>query len=216
VNPTTAAISVDAPTYACHFAAKSTANKLVALLNGAADALHQTLPGETTSIYDALGTCFQHPIGNTPITVIDVAKPTYVEATDYYTTASGQTSWTTAKANVKRGFDFVCGDTFCGGDYGDLQSLELVCSITKSTGNVKSCNWVFSGSYTDIAKTGTLVPNTKSFKCPVTMHGTIGQLISVINAPPSAQNSSGFVEVIQRPLPGMTTSLYDALGGCLP
>ena len=174
------------------------------------------MPGETTSIYDSLGTCFQHPIGSTPITVIAAAHPTYVEASDYYTTVSGQAGWATAKANIKRGFDFVCGDTFCGSDYGDLQSLEVVCSVTKSTGNVKGCDWVFSGSYTDIAHSGALVPNIKSFKCPIAMHGSISQLISVINAPPSAQNSSGFVEIIQRPLPGMTTSMYDALGGCLP
>jgi hypothetical protein len=41
------------------------------------------------------------------------------------------------------------------------------------------------------------------------MHGTLSQLISVWTA-------AGTDDPIQRPLPGVTTSAYDALGGCLP
>ncbi len=216
VNPTTAALAIDAPTFACHFGAKTTGNKLIALLNNATDALHTPLPGGTATIFDGLASCFQHPIDTTPVTNPTATKVTYVEATDYYSAAASVASWQAVQANVKRGFDYVCGDTFCGSDYGDLQALDLVCAVTKSTGNVKGCNWIFAGSYAGIGKSGAVVPNTKSFACPIAMKGTLPQLIAVINAPPSVDNSSGYVEVIQRPLPGMTTSLYDEVGGCLP
>jgi hypothetical protein len=40
------------------------------------------------------------------------------------------------------------------------------------------------------------------------MHGTMAQLVSALAAPGA--------DAIQTPLPGVTTSAYDALGGCLP
>ena len=60
------------------------------------------------------------------------------------------------QAALIHGFDNVCGDTFCGSDYGDLQALDLACSITKSTGNVKSCVWIFGGSFATVAPSGAL------------------------------------------------------------
>ena len=209
VNPETAAIAVDKPTFVCHFKAKTTASKLVTLLSNSSDAIHEVLPGGTVSIYDGLVDCFQHPIGATPIMPVDDPAPKYVEPIDYYKSASSQTKWRNTQAALKNGFDNICGDTYCGSDFGDMQSLDFICSVTKSTGNVKSCAWVFGGSYlgTD-TKTGTVSATTASWNCPVAMKGTIGQLISTLGA------SS---DPIQQALPGETTSAYDAIGNnCLP
>lgn len=206
VDGATAAIAVDAPTYQCHIAPNTTAPRLIALLQGSASPLHEPLPG-ATSLADALPDCFAHPIGSTALPAVSPA--TYVEASAYYATAANQQKWADAKTALAAGFDRVCGDTFCSGDFTDLQSLTFACAITRSTGNVKGCAWTFGGSWTLVAKAGGLALTSQTFTCPVAMHGTIAQLITTLTA-------TGTEDAIRRPLPGTTATAYDALLGCLP
>ena len=207
VDPVTAAIVTNAATFQCHITAKTSSTKLITLLSSSADAIHEPLFG-SPSLSDQLGDCFAHPIGATPITV--ATGTTYVAATDYYGTAVGQKKWHDAQAALVAGFDNVCGDTFCGSDFSDLQSLAFECAVTKSNGNVKSCAWVFGGSYHVVpSKGGALQETSSTFRCPFTVKGTLPQLITALTAP-------GAPDAIHRPLPGMTASAYDALGGCLP
>jgi hypothetical protein len=212
VDPRTAAIAVDAPTFQCHIKMKTTATKLVSILAGA-DPLHAVLPGApsaTPSIYDQLGECFEHPIGQTPGTFAQTGTLSYVSANEYYSSSAGIARWNAAKAALKDGFDRVCGDTFCSGDFGDLQAMDFTCAITKSTGNVKSCMWTFGGSWHLVAAQGGVQQITaQTFKCPVTMNGKLYTFIDVLTA-------AGTDQPINRPLPGMATSSYDALLGCLP
>jgi hypothetical protein len=207
VDPDSAAITFDAPTYECHVHPKTTAPKLIALLQASPDAIHEPLPGMTGSIADTLPDCFAHPIGATPLTVLVTDHPTYVDAGDYYTSRTNQEKWAATYAALHLGFDDVCGDTFCGGDFGDLQSLELACAITKSTGNVKSCAWTFGGSYTLVKKTGDLDLASRTWTCPVAVHGTLAQLIA------SLAGATG-EDAIHRALPG-GTSAYDSIAGCV-
>jgi len=210
VDPRTAALSSDAPTYQCHVHPSTTAAKLLAFLSTSSDPLHATLPGSTTSISDGLGACLQNPIGATPISIVADPAPEYVAASQYYSSAAGKASWQQAVAAANLGFNDVCGDTFCGSDYGDLQSLELDCAITKSTGNVKSCTWIFGGSFSLPGTTGALNVTSKSFACTIAMKGTLSEYISVLTA-------AGTDNPIQRALPGETTSTYDAIANnCLP
>jgi hypothetical protein len=210
VDPRTAAISSDAPTYQCHVHPSTTAEKLLAFLTTSSDPIHAALPGTTTSIGDTLAECFENPIGATTSSIIADPAPEYVAASEYYSSAAGKASWQKAVAAANLGFNDVCGDTFCGSDYGDLQSLQLDCAVTKSTGNVKSCTWIFGGSFSLPGKTGALDVTSNSFACTVAMKGTLSQLIGVLNA-------AGTDNPIQRPLPGETTSAYDAISNnCLP
>jgi hypothetical protein len=203
VDGTTAAIAVDAATYQCHVHPKTTAAKLIPLLS-----LHGALPG-MGSIDDTLADCFAHPIGGTALPPPS-SGTTYVEASAYYATAAYQAKWQAANAAVVLGFDNVCGDTFCGGDFGDMESLDLACAITKSSGNVKSCSWIIGGSYALPAANGTESVTSQTWRCDFTMHGTLPQLIAVWTGTDPAN------DVIHRPLPGVITSAYDALLGCLP
>ena len=205
VDPATAAIAVDAPTFQCHIRPTLTAKQLIALLAGRSDALHVPLPG-TTSIYEAIGECFEHPIGQTPITISGEGS-TYVSADAYYTSTAYYLKWRSAHAALVAGFDRICGDTFCGGDYSDLRSLDFVCAVTKSTGNVKGCEWVFGGSYMLAGPSLDVTSNT--YRCPVTVKGTLSQLITTLTKDETTQ-------AIDRPLPGTTASAYDALLDCLP
>jgi hypothetical protein len=212
VDPTTAAIETNTPTYQCHIETKTTAVKLLALLTGSGDTLHAPLPG-AASIADQLAGCFDHPVGATPIATGSASAETYVAATDYYTSAASRAKWAAAQAALLAGFNNICGDTFCSSDYNDLQSLDFECSVTKSTGNVKSCAWVFAGSVHDVnASTGAVGETSQGFRCNVAMKGTLPQLITTLTgaAPPDGSDP------IDRALPGETTSAYDALGDCLP
>lgn len=209
IDVTTGAVMTNAPTFECAVSAPTTAVKLEGVLAGAGS-LQAALPG-APSIYEQIGDCFDHPLGATPGRPAGISPVTYVSANDYYSTAASQQKWREAKAALTRGFDNICGDTFCGSDYGDLQSLDFACSVTKSTGKIKSCAWVFGGSYHVVPAHGGgfLDVTSKTFRCPVAVNGTISQLISTLTA-------TGTTDAINRPLPGKTTSAYDALGGCLP
>lgn len=208
VDPRTAAIISDAPTFQCHITAKTTAVKLAALLAGP-DSLDTPLPG-AASIYEQLSDCFDHPIGSTPGDFATTGTESYVAARDYYTASASRTRWSKAVGALEDGFDRVCGDTFCGSDFGNLQSLAFECAVTKSTGNVKSCAWVFGGSYEVVPEHGGAIDLTsKTFRCNVAVKGTMSKLIDTLTAP-------GTEDAIRRPLPGMTTTAYDALLGCLP
>lgn len=203
IDPLNAKVAVDAVTYQCHFKPATTGTKLIALLQASPDALHLPLPG-MGSIYDTLGDCFDHPIGASEILI--GKGSTYVDARDYYATS---TRWDSAVTALHSGFDNICGDTFCGSDYSDVQALDLGCSITKSTGNVKSCVWNFGGSYTTIRKNGSLALVTKTWSCPVAVHGTLAQMLAVLNSTTDPQSN-----VIQRMLPG-GVSAYDSIVGCV-
>ncbi|HEY4122024.1 MAG TPA: hypothetical protein VGM56_29355 [Byssovorax sp.] len=206
VDEDTSVIHVDAPTFQCHFAAKTTASRFIAGVQATDNALQTTLPGMTDTIYDTLVDCFQHPIGASPITFGDDPHPKYVDPLDYYTSAANQTKWQNGQAALKLGFDNICGDTYCDGDFGDIQSMDFNCSVTKSTGKVKSCDWLFAGSYSTVGSKGSVDDVTKEWTCPVTMNGTISQLITTM--------TTGS-DPIQSPLPGVTTSAYDQIGGCV-
>ncbi len=209
IDPTSSAITTDAPSFQCHFGAKTTAPKFISLLSASTDPLNAALPGETTTIYDSLVDCFQHPIGKTPLTFTTVNKPTYIDANDYYKSGSYQTQWSAAKSALTNGFENVCGDTFCDGDYNPIVPMDFACSVTASTGNVKDCKWIFEGSYAGPGKNGVESVSAKSWTCDVPMKGTLGQLMNVVNATNNAD------DVLDRALPGGTATAYDALLNCL-
>jgi len=211
VDSTTAAISIDMPTFTCHMKPATTGKKLIAALEASTDALHEPLPG-IGSIYDGIGDCLQHPTGSTPLTNTYTAPPRYVSADDYYTTSANQQKWRGAVAAVVLGFNNVCGDTFCGSDYSDLMHLQLTCAVTKSSGNVKSCAWIFGGSFSTVSTNGAIAATAHTWSCPFQVSGTLSQLITTWTQtlPPGSEDP------IHRALPGETTSAYDALAGCLP
>jgi len=207
VDTKTAAVVPNAVTFQCHFKPKTSGPKLIALLEGSDDPLDLPLPG-MGSIYDAIGDCFEHPIGATTIDVSPFTK-TYVDAENYYSTFPNQQKWRDSVAALHQGFDQVCGDTFCGSDYSDVQALDLGCSVTKSTGNMKNCVWNFGGSYSTVKTNGDLDLVSKTWSCPVTVHGTIGQMISVLTSTTDPETNA-----IQRTLPG-GVSAYDSIAGCV-
>jgi len=52
---------------------------------------------------------------------------TFIDARSYPTPATGRERFLALETRLVRGFDEVCGDTFCEGEYHNLQSLRFRC-----------------------------------------------------------------------------------------
>ncbi len=211
VDTRNAKVLVNSPTFQCHIAMKTTAVKLANLLTAADDKLRTPLPGAPAtmpSINEQLSECFNHPIGSVPNVLSTTGTESYVSARDYYTSNAGINRWYAARGALHAGFENVCSDTFCSSDFSDLQDMDFTCSVTKSTGNVKTCTWTLAGSYYVVpARGGAIVETVKTWKCDVPVTGTLSRLLDTLNA-------TGTTDAIHRPLPGGTASAYDALAAC--
>lgn len=134
--------------------------------------------------------------------------PQYEDVYDYFTSDAQYEAWYALTSQLRSNFDDICGDTFCEGDYSNIESLRLRCSVEDSSGRIGRCLWIFAGSYEDIdADTGRISVNAHVWRCrlPLAPHTTIDGLLSAL-----AGNSP-----LQTPLPGTQTSIYDGLGDCL-
>ncbi len=205
VDAKTGSVAVDAPHYLCRVSTKAFGNALLAGLE--ADPLHATVPGTKTNLYDLIGECFNHPVGGTPLP--GGTTGSYVEAPRQNGTEAQISAWYDGRYALKKSFDEVCGDTFCGGDYSNLQSLRFVCGVNGKTDTLGKCEWTFAGSYNTIADaSGVITANVKQFTCPVPVKGKASDLGATLAA-------EGTTPAIRRILPGTTKSAYDALLGCL-
>ena len=211
VNGGTGTVEASVATFQCRVAPKTSARQLLATLSaaGAEQSIHRALPGGAASLYDVIGECFQHPVGASPIS--QGTGTTYVDAIDSYDAGTEVDAFFSAGGALRSGFDNVCGDTFCEGDYSNLEALRLACSVRSTTGTLRSCKWLFAGSYNDIdSKTGAITVHAKTYQCALPVRGTANQLSSVLNAP-----SANGDDAIHRALPGSTKSAYDVLVNCL-
>jgi hypothetical protein len=136
---------------------------------------------------------------------------TYLDMQDFASSSqTEQDRYFAMTRALKAGFDDVCGDTFCEGDYSNLESLGFRCAVTSKTGKIKSCLWTFAGSYELVdAKTGKINVSARTFTCAIPAVGTTKSLLDALAG-------DGPTPAIRRTLPGSTRTAYDALVGCLP
>jgi hypothetical protein len=137
---------------------------------------------------------------------------TYMDLEEYLQQA-GQSDGQFRQLQNQLASDFgdICGDTFCGSDYGNLVPLAFNCSVTAKEGKLKACSYTFAGSYSQTdAKTGKMTVTSKTFVCPIPVSGTQKTFIANLI-------SAGSTTALRRTLPGVTTSIYDAIAtNCLP
>lgn len=185
-------------TFACKIPVGASRADFLKLAAG--EPLRDALPGKTTSIYDALVGCFDSP-PNLPLST----EGKYVDLNDVL----GDTQWEklgTARHNLRKGFDDVCGDTFCEGDYSDIESLSFRCSVDSTNNKVGACVWTFAGAYGNVAKsTGNVTSKRKSWSCALPTTGTVDQVLDALIVP----------SAIEATLPGANKSIYDTLVDCL-
>lgn len=132
----------------------------------------------------------------------------YVDVSSYLTGDADIDAWYNAVYRLRQNFDDVCGDTFCEGDYSNIQSLSYRCSVEKHTGVIGRCVWIFAGSTEDIDPAdGRVLVDARHWRCrtPLARHTRIQDLLVALDGP----------QPLQAPLPGTSQSIYDGLADCL-
>lgn len=132
----------------------------------------------------------------------------YVDAQDYPAPAVGGPRFRAVEAALVRGFDQVCGDTFCEGEYSNLQALRFRCSVATVSGRVQACAWTFTGSTAQVEPvTGVIEVDAPTWTChsPVASGTPLTKLLRLLEQR----------DPLHVPLPGTGESLYDGLVECL-
>ncbi|MDX3933471.1 MAG: hypothetical protein QHC77_16165 [Stenotrophomonas sp.] len=137
-----------------------------------------------------------------------LAAGSHVDARDYPSAGAGEAAFAVMERALVRGFDYICGDTFCEGDYGNLRALQLRCAVSRDGGTVAACLWSFAGSH---ASVGSFDPKpsvdarTRACRLPVVPGTSLAALLERLRGP----------DALDTPLPGTDVSSYQALTDCL-
>jgi hypothetical protein len=137
-----------------------------------------------------------------------VPHPNFVEEYKYFTTDAQYEAWSTLTTGLRSDFDNICGDTFCEGDYSNLQSLSFDCSVDQASGRIGRCVWIFAGSYEGIdPATGAITVDARTWNCPTPLapRTTMTELLAAL----------AVSHPLQTPLPRTQTTIYDGLIDCL-
>lgn len=132
----------------------------------------------------------------------------YVDARVYPTQSEGWERFRAVEAQLVRGFDDICGDTFCEGEYHNLQALRFRCSVEAATGRVGECLWTFTGSTARVdTATGRIAVDARTWACraPLQDDTLLPVLLQTLEAG----------EALHVALPGTSDSIYDGLTECL-
>jgi hypothetical protein len=205
VDGRTGKIVTEARAFTCKVPVASSAKSMLDVLTAAGnDALQAPLPGTGKSFYDALVGCFSGTVAPAPI---NQTASFYSELGEYSWNA-GETegvAWSKVQRKLASGFDDACGDSFCEGDYADITPLRLACSVNKSTKRVARCTWSFAAADTSVDGRGSVVARTTTKRCNIEVGASATALATALAGD----------DPLHAKLPGRTTSIYDALVGCL-
>lgn len=197
VDGRTGKLTTEARTFQCHVPVNSNAKTFLDALHGAGDdALNTTVPGTNATFYDALVNCFDGVVGS---------PPPAQTASFYVELAEHDDSFYSKRRELADAFDNECGDTFCEGDFSNITALRLACVVNQNTKRVSRCGWSFAGANTSVDARGRINADTFSKRCDFTVGATATQLSTALSGD----------DPLHAPLPGKTTSIHDALIGCL-
>jgi len=135
-------------------------------------------------------------------------RASYVDVYDYFTSDAQFEAWYSLRTRLEAGFDDICGDTFCEGDWSNITPLRLRCSVQRGSGRIGRCVWSFAASNEEIdARTGAIDVETHAWECvlPIAPHTPIDALLAALAGD----------DPLQTPLPGTDRTIYDGLGDCL-
>ena len=132
----------------------------------------------------------------------------YVELSEHLSQPAQIEAWYEALYRLRDNFDQICGDTFCEGDYSNIQALRLRCSVDGGSGIVGRCVWSFAASQEEIdPATGAIRVLPKVWRCRLPMaRGTTTQALL---------SAWAGERPLYAPLPGSAKSAYEALSDCL-
>ncbi len=132
----------------------------------------------------------------------------YGDAVEFFHSEAQYEAWFTLVHRLRRDFDWICGDTFCEGDYSNIQPLRFRCSVHRVSGRVGMCVWTFAASHEEIAQANGRIGVQRAFwecRTPLVPGTHIGQLLDAlaVDAP------------LYAPLPGQYRNVMDGLIDCL-
>lgn len=116
---------------------------------------------------------------------------------------------------LKKGFDYICGDVFCEGEYWNLTTVNLDCSLNAETRQMGECLWTIAGSNADIdPATGKyVVDSSRVFECRIQLSGSLEDFLKLSKVKED-RHSYGY-DTLRTELPGSDRSAYDQLSDCL-
>jgi hypothetical protein len=132
----------------------------------------------------------------------------YVEAGATLRTDAEVEAWYDITAQLRRQFDEICGDTFCEGDYSNLQPLRFQCSVEARSRRISACVWSFAGSQESIdPATGgiTVQPGFWQCRIPLVSQTNVERLLAALDNP----------QPLFARLPGTDQTVLDGLIECL-
>jgi hypothetical protein len=136
------------------------------------------------------------------------AAPTHIDLVDFPTVQANWDRFHDLGRRLTRGFDDVCADTFCEGEFSDIEAFRLRCAVERATGTVSECRWAFAASEVEVDEDiGRIVARQPTWLCrlPIPAGTSIETLFSALDGP----------NAIFARLPGADTSVYEAVGDCL-
>lgn len=134
--------------------------------------------------------------------------PAYVDISTYLPTWQERDAWIDVQYELKRHFTDVCGDTFCEGEYANLEALSYRCSARKDNGEIGECVFVIAASSEEIAPAdGSVQVSLRQWRCvsPLAPHTNASGLVAALKGR----------DPLHMKLPGTDRTLYDGLVDCL-
>lgn len=132
----------------------------------------------------------------------------YVDLIDYPHKEANWDRFFALEGRLQHGFDAICGDTFCEGEYSDIRALRLRCSVDAVRGTVHECLWAFAASDLEVSRNdGTVVARQPTWLCRLPLKPSTP--VEAFHTALAARNP------LHDPLPGTSRSTYDGLTECI-
>lgn len=136
------------------------------------------------------------------------AAPEYVDAVDYPEKEQGWEAFHGLETRLVKDFDEICGDTYCEGEFSNLQALRYRCSVRQADSLIGECIWTFAGSNAAIdGATGKVMVDARTWACrtPLAPQTPVATFYSALSV----------ARPILAPLPATATSIHEGLSNCL-
>lgn len=119
---------------------------------------------------------------------------------------------------LSRQFYFVCPDTFCEGDYGNLTPMSFTCALQVPEDRVKNCSWAFTGTFSEVDPgNGEIATETATYQCTVDVEtdlGTFLKFLAYAADPGPPYGARGLWDAI---IPGtIDRTMWKVLADCFP
>ncbi|PJK00751.1 hypothetical protein CO641_01900 [Lysobacteraceae bacterium NML91-0213] len=131
----------------------------------------------------------------------------YVDVSAYISSDEDIDAWYGMTWQLRRDFDDICGDTFCEGEYTNIESLRFQFSVHRVSGRLGMCVWSFAASDEVVdPASGKVVVRPRTWQCraPIGAGTTLEELLAAV----------GEQSPLYAPLPG-GRSVFEGLVDCL-